>query len=353
MKINVVGGGIFGCTIAWMLAEQAHSVRLYEKEKDIFMCASGINQYRLHRGYHYPRSKETATSCRDGEKEFREVYGDCVLGGDKHYYGVAKEGSFLDAAECSCAWQECGLAHKEVSGPPAEGFVNKESFESIFSVDESSFDCAKLKSICWERMNKHLVKVFLNTEMPREAIENSDLTIIACYAYNNSILSGFPVAQETYQFELIEKLVLKVPKECRDISLVVQDGPFLCIDPIGNMDLSLMGNVVHAIHHSNIGKLPEVPESYKSVLNKGVVMPSFSKAKKFFDAAEPFFPWIHEAEHIGSMFTIRTVLPYHEFDDARPTVVDQIRDNIITVFSGKIPTCVSVAKDVLRIVEAA
>ena len=90
-KIAIIGGGVFGCTIAWILAKNNHLVDLYEKKEDIFMAASGINQYRLHRGYHYPRSKETILTCLEGEKEFRKVYGDCVIDEPhKHYYGIAK-----------------------------------------------------------------------------------------------------------------------------------------------------------------------------------------------------------------------------------------------------------------------
>ena len=59
MKIAVIGGGIFGVTIASKLAK-SNSVDLYEQENDILKSASGINQYRLHRGYHYPRSSSTA-----------------------------------------------------------------------------------------------------------------------------------------------------------------------------------------------------------------------------------------------------------------------------------------------------
>ena len=55
--IAVVGGGEFGTTISWKLSEQGYSGS-FEKDDDIFKSASGINQYRIHKGYH-PRSVET------------------------------------------------------------------------------------------------------------------------------------------------------------------------------------------------------------------------------------------------------------------------------------------------------
>ena len=46
------------------------------------------------------------------------------------------------------------------------------------------------------------------------------------------------------------------------------------------------------------------------------------------------------------MFTIRAVPPRVENTDARPTIVKRINKKIITVFSGKITTCVESAKQV-------
>jgi len=132
----------------------------------------------------------------------------------------------------------------------------------------------------------------------------------------------------------------------------VQDGPFTCIDPLGRTGLTLMGNVVHAIHHGNVGKLPEIPDEFREVLDNGIIKnPKITKVKNFLNAAEKFFPGIKQsAQHIGSMYTIRTVPPYREYDDARPTIVEQINDRIISVFSGKIPTCIDAAEEVLNIV---
>ena len=200
-------------------------------------------------------------------------------------------------------------------------------------------------------MKKYKVSVKLNREVKYEELGGYDLIIIATYASNNFLLEKFPKAQKTYQFELIEKLVLKLPEKFKNISFVVQDGPFTCIDPFGRTGLTLMGNVVHAIHTHNIGKYPVVPDEFREVLNKGVIKnPKKTNLKKFLDAAEKFFPGIaKEAEHIGSMFTFRTVLPYREHDDARPTIVEQIDDKTISVFSGKIPTCIDAANQVLNL----
>ena len=95
-KALVIGGGIFGSTAAVSLSNNGYQVELHEKESDIMKCASTINQYRLHKGYHYPRSIETATECITGLKTFKRKYKQSVLNGNiEHYYGIASENSLV------------------------------------------------------------------------------------------------------------------------------------------------------------------------------------------------------------------------------------------------------------------
>ena len=54
---------------------------------------------------------------------------------------------------------------------------------------------------------------------------------------------------------------------------------------------------------------------------------------------------------MGSMFTIRVVPPRVENTDARPTIVKKISENVISMFSGKITTCVDAAKEVEEIIK--
>src|SRR5437660_11754402 len=97
MRVAVVGGGIFGITAAVEIARAGHHVDLFERAPDLLQGASGINQYRLHRGYHYPRSPETAIQSKNAESSFVEKYADAILANDSHYYAIARERSLLSA----------------------------------------------------------------------------------------------------------------------------------------------------------------------------------------------------------------------------------------------------------------
>lgn len=51
------------------------------------------------------------------------------------------------------------------------------------------------------------------------------------------------------------------------------------------------------------------------------------------------------------MYTIRTVLPDTDDTDERPTIVSRASDRIISVFSGKIPTCIAAADEIAEMVQ--
>ena len=50
-KIAVAGAGIYGSNCAIRLAEQGHTVHLFDP-LGVIRAASAINQYRVHSGYH-------------------------------------------------------------------------------------------------------------------------------------------------------------------------------------------------------------------------------------------------------------------------------------------------------------
>ncbi len=340
-SVNVVGAGIFGCTTAWKLSQEGYNVNLFEKNNDIINSASYINQYRLHRGYHYPRSKETAEQSQWGEASFIKEYGDAIINGDvEHYYCIAKEDSLVNPKQYWTFLNEMNLPYKEKE----LDFIHKNVVSLTVQVKEFLFDPNKLKKICWDRLNKYNVNVVLNNNYDVFDLDD-DCVINTTYANLNQLL---PLdKQKDYQFELCEKPVIKLPKQYKNKSVVIMDGPFMCIDPLGDTGLHIMGNVVHAIHSTNVGKFPEYDSKFDKLLNKGIVKnPSITNIDKFIESAKKFFVDIDKVKHIGSMFTFRTVLPNRDRDDARPTLVENPTDNIFNIFSGKIGTCVNAADEV-------
>ena len=169
-KVAIVGGGVFGVTAAVRLARAGFGVDLFEKEKDILMAASGINQFRLHRGYHYPRSAETIRDCMRAEASFVKEYGSVVISGDDHHYCIAKEGSLIHHNDFVKVCSDFGLGYVEAR--PA--IVNHEKIGISVKGHESRIDPDKLRKLCWRKLKSAGVNIKLKT-IPYPAILNSRL----------------------------------------------------------------------------------------------------------------------------------------------------------------------------------
>jgi len=334
-KVAVVGAGIYGITSAIKIATKGYEVDVFEKEEDILLATSGINQYRVHRGYHYPRSKDTIYSCKDNEKDFIKYYNKSIIDKVDHFYSIAKEDSLTTAREYLHVLDECKLNWEIVDTLPECDLTVK--------VKENLYCPETLREICWDRIKACSINILLNSKVTdKNFLKNYKFKVFSTY---NS-LNDFDENKKDYQYELCEKPLLQLPSCYKNKSIVIMDGPFMCFDPYSNTPYHVAGNVVHAIHNRTIGKESKIPPAYKEYLNKGIIKnPKFTNIKSFIQSAKKFFPDIEKAEHIGSMYTIRTVLPNKDHTDERPTIV-RFKDNEAILFSGKVVNCVEAANKI-------
>ncbi len=346
-KIAVVGGGIFGITIASRLARAGYRVFLFEQSSCLLSSASGINQYRLHRGYHYPRSIETALSAKKSEAAFVAEYPGAICSNHDSIYAIAAQGSKVTADEFE---QFCSRCDLEIEGY-ASDLLTTEMLQGCYKVRESLMDPFILFTTAQQRLSEAGVTVILNKKFTNDLSSEYDHIINATYASLNALIETDATQYQPYQYELCEKIVIKLPTIFNNKSIVILDGPFMCIDPLGKTNFHVMGNVVDAIHHTNIGFKPEIPNEFKDLINRGVITkPSITNFDRFIKNASAFMPRVLEAEHVGSMYTIRTVMPFLDRTDERPTLVYPVTQKLINVFSGKIGNSVQAADDVLHLI---
>lgn len=336
-KALVVGGGIFGTTAAIALSHNGYQVELHEELDDVMMAASDINQYRLHKGYHYPRSKETAQECLNGLKTFKRKYGECVVNGNiDHYYAIASEDSMISEFEYLAFLDDMELPYKRIKKLP--------NTDVTIKVEEELFDNYKLYELVRDKLWSSGVEVIKNKKTTKDDFKGYDVVVIATYAKLNELLDK----KKRYQYELCEKPVVRLPREYQGKSIVIMDGPFMCLDPYGQRN-HVLGNVRHAIHCWNEGTEAFWPHRYTKYINKGVIEnPEHTKIDKFIESGKRFFKDFDKLKHIGSMYTIRTVLTNRDHDDARPTLVNHEGGNVYSLFSGKIDTCVDASNELIR-----
>ena len=96
-KILVIGAGWYGCHIALYLKNLGHNIIIFEKNKDIFLGSSGYNQFRLHTGYHYPRSSDTINETKINYLKFKRLYKKFIYFPKNNIYCIANKKSLIDS----------------------------------------------------------------------------------------------------------------------------------------------------------------------------------------------------------------------------------------------------------------
>src|SRR3990167_7808624 len=342
MKVAIVGGGLFGCTTAIHAARLGHDVHLFERGSDILGAASAVNQFRLHRGYHYPRSSATARECKATEASFRAEYGECVIDGST-IYAIA-DGSRTSPVDYLGFCVAHDLPFRAASAP-----FDTTSLSIAIEGVEGLIDPVKLRELIFGRLDG--VKIHLRTPATPALRDQFNIIVIAAYAGTNDVALALDCAVEPFQYEVIEKPVLRLPRRYKSFSMVVMDGEFCSLDPYGETGLHIMGHVKHAIHSANTGLEAEVPEHLVGYLNRGIIeKPEGSRIAGFIESGSKYIPVLSKAEYIGSMFTIRAVLPERDATDERPTLVEALDGQVIRIFSGKLGTCVAAAHKVMDMI---
>jgi hypothetical protein len=346
-RVGIVGAGLFGTTAAIHAARRGHAVHLFETRSDILRSASTINQYRLHRGYHYPRSPETTQSCLSAVASFMEEYGDAIVSDSRRLYGIATQGSKTSLEDFLHHCDMHALEHQLVSAPE---LINPRLADAV-EVVETSLDPDAIVLLAKKKLDEAGVHVHLGVSVDASIRDEFDRIVLAAYAHNNSVRAALGCAREKYQFEVCEKPVARLPSSFGRTDIVIMDGPFMSVGPIGRTDTYVLGHVVHSIHSTNVGHEPDIPDSVRPHLDNGIVHDSrCTRFKEFVEAGAPFIPALADARHIGSMYTIRTVLPWRDATDERPTLVSQIDEKVIQVFSGKLGNCVEAARAVTELI---
>ena len=108
-RVAIAGAGVYGAAVAMRLAERGHRVELFDP-LGILRAASAINQYRVHAGYHYPRSPETIRETLAAREEFMSAFGPALVRNSRHYYAIPRENSRTSPENYESVMLEHGLA---------------------------------------------------------------------------------------------------------------------------------------------------------------------------------------------------------------------------------------------------
>lgn len=332
-KIAVAGAGLYGATAAIRLAEHGHRVHLFDP-LGIMRAASAINQYRVHSGYHYPRSPETIDEILEGRQEFLEAFHRAIVRNTQHYYAIPKQHSRTPPDLYERVMSQHGLPLR----PSRPDWLNFDFVDRCYQVEEHIYNPDVLRTLIERRIEKNGVQ-FRQRAFRSDMRSDYDFVIWAAY--------GRAGSEQIFKFaklQVAEKILIKLPAMLRRIALVVVDGPFTAFDPFGSSDFSLFGSAEHTNHWSTSDSAEPIPALYSDLLNKPTFVPvPFTHFEAMRNDCCRAVPSAKDAVYLGSRFTIRVVEdnPTH---DRRILHVREGEPGEFHIFSGKIVSAVKAAR---------
>ena len=75
---------------------------------------------------------------------------------------------------------------------------------------------------------------------------------------------------------------MELPNEFKNKSILIMDGPFMSIDPIGEKNIFIIGDVINTVHETYIGKLPKFNPKFLPLLDKGIIKNPILTNKELF-----------------------------------------------------------------------
>jgi hypothetical protein len=332
-RIAVAGAGIYGATIAIRLAESGHEVHLFDP-LGILCAASAINQYRIHSGYHYPRSPETIRETLEARIEFMETFAPAIVRNSRHYYAIPKECSVTSPALFETVMAEYNLYCRDCRPDWMDfGFIDK-----CYEVEENLYDPDVLRELVAARIQA--LKIPFEKRAFTQAMRpDYDFTVWATYGLGPS-RGIFKAAK----YQVAEKILIELPPVLRGVSLVVVDGPFTAFDPYGSSARSLFGSAKNTNHWTTTNADDPIPEPYASLLNgPGFAPVAFTRFEAMRADSALAVPASKDAIYHGSRFTIR-VVENNPKEDRRTLYVQESTARELHIFSGKVVSAVKAAR---------
>jgi hypothetical protein len=339
-KIGVAGAGTYGATTAIRLAEQGHQVQLFDP-LGLLCAASAINQYRVHAGYHYPRSAETISEIAEARAEFTDTFAVAIVRNSRHYYAIPREHSLTPPHFYESVMSKHGLPLK----PCRPDWMNFDFIDKCYEVEENIYDPDALRSLLKARLKSHGISV-QRKEFTPEMRPDYDFVVWATYGLGAS--RGF---FKPAKYQVAEKMLIQLPTKLRGVALVVVDGPFTAFDPYGNSSRSLFGSAKNTNHWTTTNANQPIPEPYAAILNEPNFKPvPFTRFEAMRADCCLAVPSAKDAVYLGSRFTIRVVEdnPQH---DRRILQVREGAPGEFHIFSGKVVSAVKAARLLCELIE--
>lgn len=361
----IIGAGLYGLYAAVKSAEKQEKVLVIEKDSAPFMRATFINQARVHMGYHYPRSLNTAMKSAGYFKRFVEDYSFCIHSSFEQIYATSADFSWTDRAQFMDFCDAAGIYCKEI---PAEDYFKERMCDGAYLTREYTYDAMKLKDFFWDRCkDNNLVDFSFDTDIEEISREKDEFIVSASkggkftqyetgyvlnatYAGVNQIIDKTKGIDKEYfniKYELCEIILCKPSDKLKNVGITVMDGPFFSIMPFGLTPYHSLTSVTFTPHATCYDRTP-VFECQKGTNCSAESLCNCNDCIHRPNSAWPYMSHLankylrdeYAYEYEKSLYSMKPILKSSEVDDSRPTAirVASTEPTFISVLSGKINT---------------
>lgn len=356
----VIGAGIYGMYAARMLGRKGRQVTVIDAEPEPFGRASYVNQARVHKGYHYPRSIHTAGKSAGYYERFNSEFSFAINNRFRKVYAISRANSLTNAEQFKRFCNHMGIRCEEMN--PQRYFRNG-LVEAAFDTEEVAFDAEAIKYALVQdlrelpnvslRFGNRLVRVENDGERFTLHCENGDRLVTggvlnATYAGTNQVAQMFGIEPFRIKYEICEVVLVNVSAPLDGVGITVMDGPFFSVMPFGHTSWHSLTSVSHTPHLTSYEKLPAFecqkgnPRCTPTLLDNCNRCPSrpASAARYMMQLAHKYLSDEITLHYDHSVWAIKPILMAAESSDARPTIIRRLMDKpfFATVLSGKINT---------------
>ncbi len=347
-KIAIIGGGFYGCYIAKKLKDKFKStirVHIFEKNKKLIREAGRNNQYKLHLGYHYPRSFYTIRQTINGSKKFKKEFKRFIYYPKKNIYLIHKN-SRVSAKNFFKIYKRFKLKIKEFDIKRLDFLKNLNDFEKAFQTEEGVIKFDKLNNYLIKKVERNC-SVFKNKYIKRI---NSSLGLLA--DSNNKVYSKYDyIINCTYtnpnmgiekkfnlKYELAGMLKFQNPFK-EKIGISIMDGKFVTLYPRDDYYSSLSSVKYTPIKRfKNLKNLYKFQKKFDTEKKKTIKLIKMD-VKRYFNTKLKIKNY--------SLVTAPKTKIYNDTKDQRPSLIRRNK-NTISILAGKIDVAPIIFEKIIK-----
>jgi len=243
--ICIIGGGFYGCYVAKKIKENFKDIdiEIYEKNNSLISEAGKNNQYRLHLGFHYPRSLETIKQTQEGSKIFIKEFKNFISKTKENIYLVHKN-SLIDFKSYKKIFKKKKIYFKEINLKNINFLKNIDHYEGAINTNEKvilldqliPFLKKNIKKNCKINFKHEIIKIDSKKGViynKHNQIKKFDLIINTTYTNPNL------GAKKKFKVKYEIAGMVKIKNTLKNIAITIMDGQFVSVYPRNKSEASI------------------------------------------------------------------------------------------------------------------